>query len=81
MRAKVEDLEAQQTIIYESNTEYTKELKEQLASLTVELETAKEQQVDLQPLQEYILAQKAKMLQLQTALEEEICKFFRWTAG
>ena len=42
LRAKVEDLEAQQTIIYESNTEYTKELKEQLASLTVELETTKE---------------------------------------
>ena len=28
LRAKVEDLEAQQTIIYESNTKYTKELKE-----------------------------------------------------
>ena len=49
LRAKVEDLEAQQNIIYESNTEYTKELEEQLASLTAELETAKEQQVDLQP--------------------------------
>ena len=45
--AKVGDLEEQQNIIYESNTEYTKELKEQLASLTPELETAKEQQVDL----------------------------------
>ena len=43
MREKMEDLEAQQTIIYESNNEYTKELKEQLASLTGELETAKEQ--------------------------------------
>ena len=70
MRAKVEDLEAQQNIIYESNMEYTKELKEQLDSLTTELETAKEQQVDLQPFKEYILAQKAKMLQLQTSLEE-----------
>ena len=64
MREKVEDLEAQQYIIYESNTAYTQGLKEQLASLTVELETAKEQQVDLQPFKEYILAQKAKMLQL-----------------
>ena len=61
----MEDLEAQQTIIYESNTEYTKELKEQLASLTAELETTKEQQVDLQPFKDYILAQKAKMMQLQ----------------
>ena len=74
MRAKVEDLEAQQSIIYESNNEYTKELKGKLASLAAELETAKEQQVDLQPFKEYILAQKAKMLQLQTALEEERCK-------
>ena len=62
MREKVEDLEAQQYIIYESNTAYTQELKEQLGSLTAELETAKEQQVILQPFKEYILAQKAKML-------------------
>ena len=71
LREKVEDLEAQQSIIYGSNTEYTKELKEQLASLTAELETAKEQQVNLQPFKEYILAQKAQMLQLQTGLEGE----------
>ena len=45
-----------------------------MASLTAELETAKEQQVDLQSFKEYILAQKAKMMQLQTALEEERCK-------
>ena len=70
----MEDLEAQQTIIYESNTEYTKDLKEQLASLTAELETAKEQRVDLQPFKEHILAQKAKVVHLQTALEEERCK-------
>ena len=74
LREKVEDLEAQQNIIYESNTKYTKELKEQLASLTAKLETAKEQQVDLQPFKEYILAQKAKIMELQTALEEERCK-------
>ena len=74
LKAKVADLEAQQSIIYESNTAYTQELKEQMASLTAELETAKEQQVDLQPFKEYILAQKAKMLQLQTALEEKRCK-------
>ena len=60
----MEDLEEQVKIIYESNDSYTKELKDQLASLTAELETAKEQQVDLQPFKEYILAQKAKMLQL-----------------
>ena len=44
---KVEDLEEQVKIIYESNDSYTKELKDQLASLTAELETAKEHQVDL----------------------------------
>ena len=74
MKAKVADLEAQQSIIYESNTTYTQELKERLDSLTAELETAKEQQVDLQPFKEYILAQKAKMMELQTAVEEERCK-------
>ena len=74
MREKVEDLEAQQYIIYESNTAYTRELKEQLACLTAELEIEKEHKVDLQPFKEYILVQKAKMLQLQTALEEERCK-------
>ena len=62
MREKVEDLEAQQYIIYESNTAYTQGIKEQLASLTAELETAKEQQVDLQPFKEYITAQKVKIL-------------------
>ena len=66
MRAKIEDLEAQQHIIYDSNTVYVKELKEQL-------EEAKEQQVDLQPVKEHILAQKAKVLHLQTSLEEERC--------
>ena len=41
------DLEEQQKIIYESNDSYTKELKEQLASLTADLEVAKEHQVNL----------------------------------
>ena len=67
MREKIEDLEAQQSIIYESNAAYVKELKEQL-------EAAKEQQVDLQLVKEHILAQKAKVLHLQTALEEERCQ-------
>ena len=31
-------------------------------------------QVNLQPFKEYVLAQKARMLQLQTAIEEERCK-------
>ena len=54
--------------------ELTKQHQEQLDSLTTDLEAAKEQQVNLQPFKEHILAQKAKMLQLQTALEEERCK-------
>ena len=49
-------------------------LQEQISSLTTALEKAKEQQVDLQPFKEHVLAQKAKMLQLQTAIEEERCK-------
>ena len=38
------------------------------------MEVAKAQQVDLQPVKEHILAQKAKVLYLQTALEEERCQ-------
>ena len=38
------------------------------------MEEAKEQQVNLQPFKEHVLAQKAKMLQLQTAIKEERCK-------
>ena len=49
MKAKIDDLEAQQSIIYESNAAYVKELKEKLG-------VAKEQQVDLQPIKEHILA-------------------------
>ena len=45
--SKVIELEEQQKIIYESNDSYTKELKEHLASLTADLEAAKEQQVSL----------------------------------
>ena len=39
-------------------------LQEQISSLTTALEEAKEQQVDLQPFKEHVLAQKANMLQL-----------------
>ena len=70
MREKIEDLEEQQNVIYESNATYVKELKEQL-------EVAKEQQVDLQPTKEHIQAQKAKVLHLQTALEEERCQILQ----
>jgi len=72
--AKVIELEEQQKVIYEASDSQVQELKGQLASLTTDLEAAKEQQVDLQPFKEYILAQKAQILQLQMALEEERCK-------
>ena len=38
------------------------------------MEEEKEQQVNLQPFKEHVLAQKAKMLRLQTAIEEERCR-------
>ena len=75
---KVEDLEEQMKILEQANDlhsqELTKKHQEHLTSLTADLEAAKEQQVDLQPFKEHILAQKAKMLQLQTALEDKRCK-------
>ena len=75
MLRKVEDLEEQLKILEQANDLHSQELKkqhqEQLASLTADLEVAKEQQVNLHPFKDYILAQKAKILQLQIVLEEE----------
>ena len=75
---KVEELEEQQNIILEANELHTREQEkkhqEQISSLTTALEEAREQQVRLQPFKEHVLAQKAKMLQLKTAVEEDRCK-------
>ena len=57
----------------QSHEQETK-LQEKITSLTANLEEAKEQQVNLQPFKEHVLAQKAKMLQLQTAIEDERCR-------
>ena len=74
----MEELEEQQKILLEANDLHTQELKkehqEQISSLTTALEEAREQQVNLQPYKEHVLAQKSKMLQLQTAVEEERCR-------
>ena len=74
---KIGDLE-QQKIALEANEQQAQEqerkLQEQISSLATALEEAREQQVNLQPFKEHVLAQKAKMLQLQTAIEEERCK-------
>ena len=62
---KVEELEEQQKIILTANDMHSQDLRkehqEQISLL-------------LQPFKEHILAQKARMLQLQIALEEERCK-------
>ena len=74
---RIEDLELQKTT-WEANEkkaqEQERKLKEHISSLTTALEEARGQQVNLQPFKEHVLAQKAKMLQLQTAIEEERCK-------
>ena len=74
----MEELEEQQKILLEANDLHTQELKkehqEHISSLTTALEEAREQQVNLQPFKEHVLAQKSKMLQLQTAVEEERCR-------
>ena len=61
-------------LIEKQAQEQETKLQEHISSLTTALEEAKEQQVDLQPFKEHVLAQKAKMLKLQTAIEEERCK-------
>ena len=48
--------------------------QEQISSLIAALEEAREQQVNLQPFKEHVLAQKSKMLQIQTVVEEERCR-------
>ena len=75
---KVEELEEQQKIILEASEMHTKEHEKKhqmdISSLTTALEEAREQQVNLQPFKEHVLPQKAKMLQIQTAIEGERCK-------
>ena len=75
---KVEELEEQQKIILEASEIHTQEKEkkhqEHISSLTAALEEAREQQVNLQSFKEHVLAKKAKMLQLQTAIEGERCK-------
>ena len=77
LQGRIEDLELKKTT-WEANEKQAQEqerkLQEHISSLTTTLEVAKEQQVNLQPFKEHVLAQKANMLQLKTAIEEERCK-------
>ena len=50
------------------------ELKEKITSLIIALEEAREQQVSLHPFKDHVLAQRAKMHQLQVAIEGERCR-------
>ena len=64
---KIEDLELQKATLEASekqSQEQKTKLQEQITSLSTALVEAKEQQVNLQPFKEHVLAQKAKMLQL-----------------
>ena len=45
-------------------------LEGQNASLTASLKDAMEQKMDVQPLKEYVLAQRKKIHQLQVCIEE-----------
>ena len=68
---RIKDLELQKTTL-EANERQSQgqeaKLQEQTTSLTAALEEAREQQVSLQPFKEHVLAQRAKMLQLQVAI-------------
>ena len=77
MLGRINDLELQKTTLEASERQsqgQEEKLKEQITSLTTNLEEAREQQVSLQPFKEHVLAQRAKMLQLQVAIEEERCR-------
>ena len=74
---RIKDLELQKATL-ETNERKSQaqeeKLQENITSLTVALEEAKEQHVSLQPFKEHVLAQRAKMLQLQVSIEEERCR-------
>ena len=62
---RIEGLELQKTTLEASEKQSQEQeltLKEHISSLTTALEEAREQQVDLQPFKEHVMAQKAKML-------------------
>ena len=46
----------------------------QITSLAASLKDASEQQTNIQPLKEHVLAQRRRMHQLQVSIEEERCK-------
>ena len=74
---RIGDLELQKATLEEGERQsqvQKVEIKEQITSLTTALEEAKEHQVSLHPFKEHVLAQRAKMHQLQLAIEEERCK-------
>ena len=54
--------------------EQEKKHQEHISPLKTTLGEAREQEVNLQPFKEHVLAQKAKMLHLQTAIEGERCR-------
>ena len=73
-------MELQKDTLEESKRQsqgHTGELREHVTSLIVALEEAREQQVNLQPFKEHVLAQRSKMHQLQVAIEEERCKILQ----
>ena len=49
----------------------------QIASLTTSLKDASEQQTDIQPIKEHVLAEQRRMHQLQMSIEEERCKILQ----
>ena len=49
----------------------------QIASLTTSLKQADEQQTNIQPLKEHVLAQRRIMHQLQVSIEEKRCKILQ----
>ena len=49
----------------------------QIASLTTSLKDASEQNTDIQPVKEHVLAQRRRVHQLQMSIEEERCKILQ----
>ena len=62
---RIKDLELQKAPLEmneRQSHEQEEKLRQQITSLTTALEESKEQQVNLQPFKEHVLAQRAKML-------------------
>ena len=76
LQSKIGELELQKDTLEETEKQsqvQEAEFKEQIASLAVPLEEAREWKTSIHPFKEHVLTQRSKMHRLQVSIEEERC--------